>query len=280
MLKQRIGVGIISFDRPDYLGQLIRSLEQQRDLKGVEFHLFQDGSVNEFSGRVAGDQVVVDAAVEVFRGWSVAAKFFHVRKANVGIAINQFEAIEEMVGWYDYVVMLEDDIVLSPDFVRLARVLFEQLEVEDDVFGFCPGFKKLCRPGMVDQNVNKIIRTCGHWWAEAFYSSRWERMRAFFLKFYRLVEGIDYVERPTAEIREVFRRYGWPSPVDSQDAAKDMAIYAAGMERARMVVNRAISVGERGVHFNPSLFRKLGFQDQEPYVFETDQVLERFEWRR
>ena len=280
MLKQRIGVGIISFDRPDYLAQLVRSLEKQTCGAGVEYHLWQDGAVNEFSGRECGRQADIEGAAAVFAGSSLEARFMHVREKNVGVAINQFCAIETMVQFYDYVVMVEDDVVVSPHYLRLMRVLFEQLEGTSEVFGICLGFKKLCRPGRVPENLDKIVRTCGHWWAEGFYSKRWAAIRPFFLEFYELVEGIDYVERPTREIRKVFRKHGWPSPVDSQDAAKDMAIYAAGLERVRTVVNRAISRGERGVHFTPQVFRKLGFDKQEPYVFERDQHLKEFKWRR
>lgn len=280
MLKGRIGVGIVSFDRPDYLAQLVESLEGQTCGAGVEYHLWQDGAVNEFSGRECADPVDIEASVAVFAGSSLERRFFHVREGNVGVAINQFEGIETMVQFYDYVLMIEDDVVLSRYYLRLVRVLLAQLEGTEDVFGVCLGFKKLCRPGRLQENLDKIFRTCGHWWAEAFYADRWARMRPFFLDFYELVEGIDYVERPTRAIQAVFRRHGWPSPVDSQDAAKDMAIYAAGMERVRTVVNRAVSVGERGVHFNPGVFRRLGFHRQGPYVFEGDQDLEKFEWRR
>ena len=280
MFEGKVGVGIISFDRPDYLRQLVASLEQQTHLEETYFHLFQDGSKNVFSGRECADQADIERCVNVFAEADLPRAFFHVREENAGIAINQFEAIEGMVAQYDYVLMLEDDVVLSPYYFRLMRVLFEQLEDQEDVFGFCLGFKKLCARHKTRENLDKIFKTCGHWWAEAFWADRWERVRPHFLEYYRLVQDKDYVMRPSQEIRELFRRKGWPSPVTSQDAAKDMAIYSAGMERVRTVVNRAISVGKRGVHFTPAIFRKLGFHDQEPCIFAEDAILQKFEWRK
>jgi len=280
MLEGKVGCGIISFDRPDYLRQLLASLEGQTCLDETDFHLFQDGPVNEFSGRECARGDDVAACVDVFAEAHLPTAYSHVRQWNVGIGIHQFQAVERMVAEYDHVLMLEDDVVLSPHYLRLVRVLFEQLEDRRDVFGFCLGFKKLCAKHKTGENLDKIFETCGHWWAEAFWADRWERMFPHFMEFHRLIEGVDYMYRPHKEIVALFRRKGWPSPVSSQDVAKDMAISAAGMVRVRTVVNRAISVGEHGMNFTPRGFRKLGFHDQEPFVFEEDAILQKFEWRK
>lgn len=280
MLERKLGVGIISFDRPEYLLSLLKSLEGQTYLEEIDFHLFQDGVVNKFSGRVCANAADVAVCVDVFAEAKLPTAFFHVRDWNAGIGIHQFEAVERLVAEYDHVLMLEDDVVLSPHYLRLVRVLFEQLADREDVFGFCLGFKKLCAKHKVEENLGLVFETCGHFWAEAFWADRWERMRPHFMEFYRLVQGVDYVYRPHEEIQALFRRKGWPSPASSQDAAKDMAISSAGMVRVRTVVNRAISVGERGMNFSPAAFRGLGFHDQEPYVFMEDRYLQKFEWRK
>ena len=40
-----IGIGIVSFNRPHYLKQLLASLEAQVDVPALSWHLFQDGAV-------------------------------------------------------------------------------------------------------------------------------------------------------------------------------------------------------------------------------------------
>ena len=44
----QIGVGIISWNRPEYLKELLASLEKNKQ-DDFEFHLFQDGSVCKFN---------------------------------------------------------------------------------------------------------------------------------------------------------------------------------------------------------------------------------------
>lgn len=280
MSGERIGVGIISFDRPHYLRQLVRSLEANGDLKGVDFHLFQDGAVNRWSGRLCGSGPGIMAAVSLFKASGLRRKTVHVHLDNVGIALNQHRALEYLVMRYPWVVLLENDVVLSPHYLRLARVLFEQLEAESNVCSFCLGFKKLCPRHRVADNLDKMIRVCGHWWGEGLWSNKWARARPFFDEYYHLVADCDYQARPHEAITGLFRAHGWPSINTTQDAAKDMAIYSAGMERVRLVVNRGISIGRHGTHSTPALYRGLGFDDQEPYVFESDAVLDRFQWSR
>lgn len=280
MFGGKVGVGIISFDRPNYLWRLLDSLEGQEGAGEIDLHFFQDGEVNEFSGRVCGFAEGIALSVEVFERARLPNKCAHVREKNAGIAIQQFEAIEEMVAEYDHVLILEDDVVLSPYHFRLMRVLFEQLEDEEDVFGFCLGLRKLCPKHKVEENLDKMYKTRGEWGGEGFWARTWARVRPHFVEYYRLVEEIDYVYRRKEEILQLFRRKGWPAPVSSQDAGRDMAIHAAGMQRVRSVVNRAILVGEYGMNLDPQKFRMLGFHDQEPFVFESDKHLQEFKWIR
>lgn len=279
MSGQKIGVAIIAFDRPDYLAGLVESLAGGTRASEGDYHLFQDGVVNRWSGRVAGLRAGMRESLGVFRDSALPVKYEHCRDENLGIAVNQFEALEFMCGQYERVVLLEDDVVLSPHYLRLAGVLFDQLEDRGDVFSFCLGFKRLCARYQVGENLDKMIRVCGHWWGECLWSAKWKLARPHFMEYYHLVGDVDYQERPDRAIRALMERNEWPSPSTSQDAAKDMAVYAAGMERVRLVVNRGISVGRRGVHFTPVIFQRLGLDDQEPFVFASDAELDWFEWR-
>lgn len=280
MLEGTIGVGIISFDRPQYVASLLKSLEAQTHLQAVDFHFFQDGGVNKFSGRKCAEWADLAACVDLFARAELPTAFYHVQEENLGCCIHQVGAIEEMVARYDHVVILQDDVVLSPHYLRLVRVLFEQLGPLDDVASFNLGFKKLCPKHKVEENLDKIVEGCGHWWAEAFWARTWARMRPHFMEYFRLVEGKEYQAFPVREILALFRRKGWPGVSPGRDSANDMAIYAAGMRRVRTVVNRAISVGEHGVNFTPALFRFMGLDKQEPFVFEGDKTLLKFEWRK
>jgi len=97
MIANRIGFALISFNRVQYLEQTLRSLEAQTHLDGVDFHLWQDGYVNRFSGKLYAEPQEIAACVDEFKRARLPNKHFHIRTANVGTAINQFVALEYMV---------------------------------------------------------------------------------------------------------------------------------------------------------------------------------------
>jgi len=274
-----IGAGIISFDRPQYLAHLLASLEAQRDAPPIEYHLFQDGAINCYSGRTVGDEEGIQEAIELFLDARLeSGKVTHVRADNVGIGINQFEAYELMVERYRRIVMLEDDVVLSPYWARLLPVLFEGLEAHPDVFGFSTSFRRHCAREHIEANLGRVAAGTPHWWMIAFTPGRWLRIRPHYLRYYELIEDCDYNAIPHGRIVELFRSVGYGHQASSQDGGKDMAVELAGMHRVRLTVNRGISIGREGVHFNPRVFEALGFEDQSPYVFESDATRNRFTW--
>ena len=277
MITDTIGIGIISFNRPAYLRQTLASLEQQTHLHGLDFHLFQDGAKNRFSHRPYADPVDILAAAEAFAEASLPNKTVFMQKHNVGTAINQFDAIEHLAANYKYVIILEDDVVLSPHYLRLARVMFDQVKDREDVFSVSLGFKRECPEDAIEQNLDKVKFGRPHFWDMLLVSDRWERARPHYMEYYELVNDIDYRHRNQIAIWTLFGNKGWPHMATSQDSGRDMACHAAGMKRCGTIVNRGISIGQEGVHWTPAAFEKKGYANQVPYVFESDADLEEFE---
>ena len=276
-----IGVALIAFDRPDYVRRLLASLEQQTDLDGVAFHCFQDGAVNAYSGREAGDP---DGIEEVRALWGKAKLpgkgIAQWRIQNASIGIHQFEALEWMCERYAQVVMLEDDVVLSPHWLRLAKVVYGQMVQWPDVFSFSLGFKRHCKRGQTNANLDKLMIAHTHWWAECMTAANWGKARQYFLPYYQLIKGRDYRDRDHDAIRALYASVGWERPYTTQDCAKEMAAWRAGMMRVVAVVNRAIGIGQWGEHFRPEWFHRLGLDEQAPYTFDGDAMLEGFELDR
>jgi len=274
-----IGIGIISFDRPQYLGQLLESLEQQVDAPPMAWHLFQDGAVNKFSERVVGDQGRIQEAIRAFLTARLpGVKEAHVRRTNVGIGINQFEAYEFMCNRYEQIVVLEDDVVLSPYWARLLPALFDGLEARPDTFGFTTGFRRRCERETINDHLDRVSPGRPHWWMIGFTPDRWARIRPHYLRYYEMIQECDYGHLPHSKIMALFEEVGHTHHASSQDGGKDMAVHCAGMHRAQLTVNRGIGIGREGLHFNPGLFERMGFHDQEPYVFESDKTRGGFEW--
>ena len=278
MITDTIGIGIISFNRPKCLARLLESLEQQTRLDEVDFHLWQDGAQNRFSHRHCAHPNQIKAAINAFAEADLPSKETYIHEANVGTAINQFSAIEYMTANYEYVIILEDDVVLSPFYVRLARVMFGQVKDRPGIFSVSLGFKRRCEKGEVEQNLGKVVFGRPHFWDMCMVAERWERARPHFMEYYRLVEKVDYGKRNPLPILRLFLAKGWPHGATSQDSGRDMACHAAGMRRCATVVNRGISIGQQGIHWTPAAFEAKGYADQTPYVHEGDATREEFEF--
>ena len=265
-----LGIAIIAMDRPQYLARLVASLEQQENGGDAEYHLWQDGVRNEYSGRVVANEYNWNATRKVFDRARLPTKHTHANMANLGVGLHQVGAIEWMTLQYVRVMVVEDDVVLSPHWLRLLGVLFDQFAGYPHVFGFCPGFKRL------GASVAGLRWHDEHWWCEAFTSDAWARARLFYADYVRIIQGVDYRQRDNDAIRALFAKRGFVHPSTSQDAGKDMAIHAAGMLRVCCEVNRAMGIGKTGIHFTPALFNRLGYDNARPYTHASDGARERF----
>jgi hypothetical protein len=271
-----LGVALISFNRPGYFKKLIKSLESQVDTGDVEYHLFQDGAVNKFSHILKSDPKLIKQNVSVFKNSNLNNKTEHIHEMNVGNAINQFEAAEFMSSHYDYFLMIEDDLILSKHYIRLMRILMDQFIDKEDVFSVSLNFKRLCKKREIDQNLDKVVYKSLHWWAEGWSASKWKSVRKYFLQYYDLVKNCDYQKRPASKIKHLFHSNGLMIPQTSQDAGKDYALHKVGLKRINSVVNRGFYIGEKGMHFSPYLYKKMGYKSQKPYEFESDARINAF----
>jgi GT2 family glycosyltransferase len=79
-------IAILSFDRPDYLRAVLKSLFKQ-----VSPHdriiLFQDGAHNTYSGRHKADPIKIDSCVRLFHRYFPRGEV-HLSDENLGIAWN------------------------------------------------------------------------------------------------------------------------------------------------------------------------------------------------
>jgi hypothetical protein len=84
-------------------------------------------------------------------------------------------------------------------------------------------------------------------------------MQPVLAPYYRLVVGKDYRHRVHKAIFAAQRQFGLARSASSQDAAKALATAVIGTWRARSVPCWGRYVGERGVHFTPAAYDRLGY---------------------
>ena len=272
-----LGVGIISFDRPAYLRRTLAALEAQTAVGDTQFWLFQDGAVNRYSGKLHGTEEGVAESIKVFGRARLPHKDTRIWPDNVGVAHNSLLALDTLAERYERVILLEDDVVLSPHWLRLARILFDDLEAHPGVFSVTPAFRTEGR------DPSEVRYGWRHMWAECFMAERWREIRPFYLEdFWPHVAECDYFLRDTDAIEVVYNRRGVKGGPDglawSQDGGRQLAMIRAGLARAFLPVNRAIGIGREGIHFTPALFHERGYDNPGPFIHAGDATREAFTW--
>ena len=272
---KKLGVGIISWNRPQYLKQLITSLEAN-DCSELDFHLFQDGAVCKFTNNQLTEPGKIVESIEVFYKSKLPNKHYHIRDKNVSIAINQFEAMRTLYENYSRFIFLENDVIVSPNFITIMKKLLEQYEKDKRVACISPNFRLFCKKEEVKQNIDKLTFFKGHFWAEACWSEKWKTIEKEYISYYNLVKDKPYNKRDGEAIKNLFNSSGIKMPATSQDSGKDWAITKTGMKRVRLVVNRATGIGDWGVHNTPEKLKRMSDGHNKIYDFEEELKIEKF----
>jgi hypothetical protein len=254
-----IGLAIACWNRPHYFVQLINSLEANVDNNsGVDFHLFLDGNECRFRHQPTTDQKLIRECEEIWKKSILPDKQIHKRYWNSSIAIHQYELMQTMSSLYEKFIFLEDDVVVSPNFMTLMKQVLNQFKDDENVFSISPGFKLLCKSDDIDKNYDAIKFSEGHFWAEGIWAHKWKKILPRFSQYVEIVRQRPYSFRDNGKIKELFVKGGRVMPTTSQDNAKDWAISLSGMKRARMVVNRATGIGDIGFHSSKEKLSKSG----------------------
>jgi hypothetical protein len=250
---------LLSFNRPHYLKEVLLALAAQPGLGPGRVHLFQDGAVNAYSGRVAAQQADVDACIALFRQHFPGGRVY-AAPANVGIAENFLRAerfaFEELGAECAY--FFEDDLVPAPTYLTVMDRLHEAIRHEDRIAYFAAygdHTASLAR----QRAAPKALITLGHHWAFGLKRSHWQMMQPLLAPYYALVIGRDYAARSSQAVRAALRRDGLAPAHSSQDNVKAFVTTCLRRARINTVACFGRYVGETGMNFTPERFTAMGF---------------------
>lgn len=260
-------IAILSFDRPDYLRPVLKSLAAQTSTKDRVI-LFQDGVWNRFSQRSKADQRNIDRCIALF------LKFFpggevHRSPENLGIAWNYERAEKHMFEMMaaDSCLFLEDDLVLTPNYLDAIDQLLEMARSNERI-GYVSAYGDMwASPAQQRDNAAGLIPMHENWGA-ALTRRSWLAERPFRLDYLELVRDIDYSLRNHDRIRRFYAARGWQTRITSQDSARWIACLERSAVRLTTRACHAKYIGERGEHFTPEIFKTSGFARTRVYKGE------------
>lgn len=122
-------IALFAYKRPDHLARTLRSLRQNPEAAASELFLFCDGA------RSPADQQAVNEVRKVAREVDWCAKLtVRERHENAGLSRSIMEGVSELCEQYGKVIVLEDDLELSPHFLSFLNEGLRRYETDDRVY--------------------------------------------------------------------------------------------------------------------------------------------------
>ncbi|NOI71458.1 glycosyltransferase [Vibrio owensii] len=165
-MKETIPICIFGFNRADLINKLFNSLIECDGAYHYHVYVFVDGARSE------KEQVACNEVARVVNRYSNYFSKFEVKRSseNRGLANSLKEGISFVLGAYDAVIVLEDDLVLSKDFLTYMNQALNFYEYDKRV-GSISGFTtELIASSQYDSYFHP--RPCS--WGWATWKDRWE----------------------------------------------------------------------------------------------------------
>lgn len=165
-------VVVFAYNRPDHLNQTLAALAAADLARDSRVRVYADGPRNEGAREgVAAVRAVLDDPVwhDRFGTFEVVAS-----DENNGLARAIIGGVTEVVEQAGRVIVLEDDLIVSRDFLRFmndALDFYEADQTVGSISGFCP--LKAPPPGYT-ADVMRVPRNCSTGWAT--WADRWREV--------------------------------------------------------------------------------------------------------
>lgn len=164
----RTPLAIFAFRRPDHLREALASVANCRRLDECALTIFCDGP------RGPHDEETVEAARSVAREWAAAHGAGVVeRSENFGLARSIVTAVTHLVNAHGRVIVVEDDMILSPDFLDFMLGALDRYESDEralQISGFA--FSIEAAP-----KADAIFLPLASTWGWATWKRAWEHFR-------------------------------------------------------------------------------------------------------
>ena len=125
---------VFAFNRPDHLARTLRALAACEEAPASRLTIYCDGARRANDEPRVREVRAVAAAVSSFASVEVVA-----RERNLGLAASIIDGVTSQVAQHGRVIVLEDDIVVSPHFLRYMNeglALYEHDEQVASIHGY------------------------------------------------------------------------------------------------------------------------------------------------
>ncbi|MFC1773127.1 glycosyltransferase [Pseudomonadota bacterium] len=126
--KNYAPVALFIYNRPDHLRRVITSLKQCAEFNETPILVFADGAKDK------GEEGNVGRAREVAHECLGAGAVYDERDHNLGLAQSIIRGVDKVCSQYGRVIVIEDDLIVSPEFLRYMNASLDYYEEWEEVF--------------------------------------------------------------------------------------------------------------------------------------------------
>jgi hypothetical protein len=125
-------IALFAFNRPDHLGTTLKALGQNELAGDTELTIFCDGPRSDDDLDAVAAVRRVAASAEGFKQVNVVA-----REENMGLAVSVMTGVTAMLDANDTVIVVEDDLVTSPCFLKFMNEALNTYSNDERVISVC-----------------------------------------------------------------------------------------------------------------------------------------------
>ena len=271
-MVEKIAVTVMCFDRPHYLRQVIDSFEQADGAMELDWYFFQDGAINEISGRLYANVEGRDEVADIIRECNLPVKGFYRQMFNVGPGQQRFN-MYRLLNTYELMYVFDDDMVVGQHYFRLLKILAEQFPDKTGLL-YTNDTRKVTKSARHAVREQEIARLWGHY----MWRHNWEKFRDDHKIYADFIKDYDFMEiRQKRSRGDLVLPTGVPT--FSDDIIVNKLCRKHGIKKITPRISRAKYIGREGVitYKTDNLWKKRGMQHQrEQITFEEDTEIEEF----
>tara|TARA_B100001109_G_scaffold147199_1_gene119870 strand:- start:3128 stop:4015 length:888 start_codon:yes stop_codon:yes gene_type:complete len=281
----RTALFTVSFNRPDLMEELLQGLSaNMEDLDGIDVFHFVDG----------GPRAKQSEIKEKIETSGVPYTSIVLREENYGVGRNLIGARRDLfdVQNYERVILIEDDLIPGPNFIKTTLQLADWAKQYNDV-GMVQVWN-LPKQAVTEDDLDIVVPTHEHFYTYCIDVEVWEEIKHTLYEYeHAYLQGVAYADKDWRAIRKRFMKpryskvrtlrqgttlleaeHPHPPPFGprlkrtvptGQDAITALALWEKGFIRLATLAPRAVMKGVDGVHSTAKIFDQLGLNAQAAY---------------
>lgn len=157
-------IALFTYNRADHTRRAVESLLQNAEAKDSDLFIFSDGAKNEKAVKGVAENREYIHTVTGFKTITIIE-----REKNWGLANSLIAGITDVINKYGRVIVVEDDLILSPYFLKFMNDGLEKYK-DDDRVGTITGFV----PPIEEKLPETFFLTYFQCWGWATWKRAWD----------------------------------------------------------------------------------------------------------